>query len=131
MADVDAAPILQQNIIALNKCPSNYRNLWRQAVAEVNQAGQSSDPQVCKGAEITLALLPNMLLRAPSALERNMSTRQKMDTRFALFFAGQWQPLVENISLSSVRTYESEGLRIPRNQVIGQDIFEENHIKSS
>ena len=92
MADVDMAPILQQNIIALNKCPSNYRNLWRQAVVEVNQAGQSSDPQVCKGAEITLALLPNMLLRAPSA-------RQKMNTRFALFFAGQWQPLVENISL--------------------------------
>ena len=44
MADVDEAPILQQNIIALNKCPSNYRNLWRQAVAEFNQAGQSSDP---------------------------------------------------------------------------------------
>ena len=91
MAQVDAAPILQQNIIALNKCPTHFRNLWRFAVAEVNQAGQSPDPLTRKGAEITLALLPNMLLRAPSPDERLMSTRQKMDARFAKFFAGTSQ----------------------------------------
>ena len=79
MANVDAVPILQQNIICLEKCPTNYRNLWRQALLEVNIAGQSNDEVIRKGAEISLALLPNMLLRAPSALERNMSTRQKVD----------------------------------------------------
>ena len=87
MATIDALPILKQNIIALNKCPAHYRNLWRFAVTEVNQAGQSSDPIIRKGAEITLALLPNMLLRAPSTEERLLSTRQKMDSRFAKFFA--------------------------------------------
>ena len=44
MAQVDATPTLQQNIIALNKCPTHYGNLWRFAVAKVNQAGQFPDP---------------------------------------------------------------------------------------
>ena len=57
MATVDAVPILQLNIIALNKCPANYRNLWRHTVSEVNQVGQSDEPIVRKGAEIILALL--------------------------------------------------------------------------
>ena len=95
MADIDAADILMQNIIAVGKCPTHHRNLWRQAIAEVNHAGQSPEPQICKGAEVTLALLPNMLLRAPSALERCMSTRHKMDLRFA---------------------------RLPRNQVVHSDL---------
>ena len=97
MADVDALPILQLNIIALEKCPANYRNLWRLALAEVNQAGQSNTDRIRKGAEVTLALLPNMLLRAPSAAERLIGTRQKMDTRFAKFFSGQFNLLVEDI----------------------------------
>ena len=53
MAGVDAVPILKQNIIALDKCPTNYRNLWRLALTEVNQAGQSDDEMIRKGAEIT------------------------------------------------------------------------------
>ena len=77
MASIDAVPILKQNIIALDKCPTHFRNLWRFAVSEVNQAGQSHDPVIRRGAEFTLALLPNMLLRAPSAKERLMSTRQE------------------------------------------------------
>ena len=52
-------------------------------MAEVNQAGQSPGPLICKGAEVTLAQL---LIRALSALERNTGTRQMMDTRFAIFF---------------------------------------------
>ena len=98
-------------------------------MAEVNHAGQSSDPQTCKGAEVTLALLPNMLLRAPSALERCMSTRQKMDLPFAKFFSGNWDELLDAIPLSSVCTYEQEGLRIPRNQIRGQDFYEEAQVK--
>ena len=128
MADVDAIPILQQNIIALEKCPANYRNLWRTALAEVNQAGQSNDDRTRKGAEVTLALLPNMLLRAPSAAERLISTRQKMDTRFAKFFGGQFDLLVEDIHLSSTRTYEQEGLRIPRSHTLTPDLQEEKNI---
>ena len=81
MAQVDAYPILKQNMIALDKC--HCRNLWRFVVAEVNQAGQSPDSLVRKGAEIMLALLPNMLIRAPPSEERLMSTRQMMDARFA------------------------------------------------
>ena len=88
MADVDAIPILQRNIIALDKCLSNYRNLWRLALAEVNQAGQSGRDRIRKGAKVTLALLPNMLLRAPSAAESAISTRQKMDMRCVKFFGG-------------------------------------------
>ena len=47
MAEVDAAEILKQNIIGLEKCPTNYKNLWQHTVAEVNQAGHSQDPMVC------------------------------------------------------------------------------------
>ena len=103
MASVDAATILKMNIAALDKPPAKYKTLWRQAVAEVNSAGNSLNEQIRKGAEITLALLPNMLLRAPSAQERLMSTRQKMDIRFAKFFSGQLSILVEDIQLSSTR----------------------------
>ena len=77
---------------------------------EVNQAGQSDDEMIRKGAEITLALLPNMLLRAPSALERNMSTSQKMDIRFSKFFSGQLTELLQDITLSRVKTCKEEGL---------------------
>ena len=103
MASVDAATILKMNIVALDKPPAKYKTLWRQAVAEVNSAGNSPNEEIRKGAEITLALLPNMLLRAPSAQERLMSTRQKMDIRFAKFFSGQLSILVEDIQLSSTR----------------------------
>ena len=54
MAIIDAVPILQLNIIALNKCPQNFRNVWRHALTEVNMAGQSEGPVIRKGAEITL-----------------------------------------------------------------------------
>ena len=118
MVTVDALPILQQNIIALNKCPTHYRNLWHFAVTEVNQAGQSSDPIILKGAEITLALLPNMLLRVPSTEERLMSTRQKMDSRFAKFFAGDFDGQIRDIPQSSVRAYELHGLRPPEHTSI-------------
>ena len=129
MADINAADILKQNIIALDKCPMHHHNLWRQAIAKVNHAGQSPDPQIGKGAETTLALLPNMLLRAPSALERWMTTRHKMDLHFARFFSGNWEDLIEAIPLSSISTYEQEGLRIPRTQVRGQNMLEESQIK--
>ena len=52
-----------------------------------------------------------------------------MDLRFAQFFAGNWDTLIVNIPLLSVSTYEHEGLRIPRDQVRGQDLFEEGQIK--
>ena len=88
MATVDAHLILKQNIIALDKCSSHYRNLWRFAVSEVNQAGHSLHPVACKGTEITLALLPNMLLRTPSAEICLMSARQKMDQTFQILCRG-------------------------------------------
>ena len=128
MATIDALPILKQNIIALNKCPAHYRNLWRFAVTEVNQAGQSSDPIIRKGAEITLALLPNMLLRAPSTEERLLRTGQKMDSRFAKFFAGDFDGLISDIPQSSVRAYEQNGLRPPRTHIDQPEIQEERAI---
>ena len=46
-----------------------------------------------------------MLLRAPSAEECLMSTRQKMDSRFAEFFAGHFAGLIQEIhSLASEHT---------------------------
>ena len=108
MATIDALPILKQNIIALG--------------------GQSSDPIIRKGAEITLALLPNMLLRAPSTEERLLSTRQKMDSRFAKFFAGDFDGLISDIPQSSVRAYEQNGLRPPRTHIDQPEIQEERAI---
>ena len=102
MADIDALCILKMQIIALDKYPYNYRK----AVAEVNQAGQSENHLICKGAEVTLALLPNMLLRALSAVERNMSTRQKMDSCFSKIFAGQWTELVHDMKKRAVEFQE-------------------------
>ena len=126
MASVDAATILKMNIVALDKPPAKYKTLWRQAVAEVNSAGNSPNEQTRKGAEITLALLPNMLLRAPSAQERLMSTRQKMDIRFAKFFSGQLSILVEDIQLSSTRRREEDGIRIPH--VFSESTYQEKAI---
>ena len=128
MASVDAATILKMNIVALDKPPAKYKTLWRQAVAEVNSAGNSPNEQTRKGAEITLALLPNMLLRAPSAQERLMSTRQKMDIRFAKFFSGQLSILVEDIQLSSTRRLEVDGIRIPRSHVSSESTYQEKAI---
>ena len=130
MAIIDAVPILKQNIIALDKCPTNYRNLWRLALTEGNQAGQSDDEMIRKGAEITLALLPNMLLRAPSALEQNMSTRQKMDFRFSKFFSGQWTELLKDITLSSVKTsLRRRRSSNSRSYVFSQEVFEERQVQ--
>ena len=88
MTAIDATPILKANIIVMDKIPFQFRDNWRMAVSEVNQACTSSDQLVKKGAEIVLALLPSMLLRAPSAAERLVSTRVKMGTRFVKFSQG-------------------------------------------
>ena len=77
-----------------------------------------------KGAEITLALLPNMLLRAPLAQEQLMSTRQKMDIRFAKFFSGQLSILVEDIQLSSTRRKEEDGKRIATSYIFSESTYE-------
>ena len=82
------------------------------SVSEVNQAGQSPDRLTRKGAEITLALVPNMLLRAPSAEERLMSTKQKMDSRFTKFFSGDFASLVNDIPLSNVGACEMQGFKL-------------------
>ena len=67
-----------------------------------------------------MALLPNMLLRAPSTEERLMSTRQKIDSRFSKFFAGDFDGLLKGIPQSSVRAYELHGLRPPEHTSIWQ-----------
>ena len=80
MTAIDATPILKANIIVMDKIPFQFRDNWRMAVSEVNQACTSSDQLVKKGAEIVLAFLPSMLLRAPSVAEWLVSTRVKMGT---------------------------------------------------
>ena len=72
-----------------------------------------------------LALLPNMLLQAPSAAERLQSTREKMGTRFGRFFAGEFLSDVEVIWQSSVRVLEQE-LWVPRSHVYSEKAHEEN-----
>jgi hypothetical protein len=88
----------------------------------------SSDIQK-KGAEIILALLPSMLLRAPSAAEKLLSTRVKMLKRFGKFFAGEFQSLINDIALSSTRTYEELGFRIPRSHIYADQDHEKKSIK--
>ena len=100
----------------------------RQAITEMNQAGNSQSDLVRKGAEITQAFLPNMLLRSPSLQERLMSTRKKMDTRFAKFFAAQFPQLVEDISLSSAQKQQQDGIRIPRSHVFSKAVFNEKAV---
>jgi hypothetical protein len=90
MAAIDAMPILKTNIVAMDKILIQLRASWRMAVSEVNLACKAADPLVKKGAEITLALLPNMLLRAPSAAERLQITRVKIGTRFGKKFVGHF-----------------------------------------
>ena len=131
MSAIDATPILKANIIVMEKIPYQFRASWRMAVAEVNQACMTADPQQKKGAEITLALLPSMLLRAPSAAKRMISTRVKMGTRFGKFFAGDFHELVQGILDSSVRTYEELGFRIPRSHVYTEQTHEEKAIRKA
>ena len=61
---------------------------------------ESSDPNIQKGAETVIALLPNMLLRAPNAAERDMNTRQKYAARFKKFWEGRFQGLIDDIATS-------------------------------
>ena len=91
ISDIDAVPVpvLKQNIIALYKYQMNCRNFWRLGRMKVSQARQSDHGLITKGAGITLGLLPNMLLRALSALERNMRIWQNMDIQFSKFLSGQ------------------------------------------
>jgi hypothetical protein len=117
MTAIDATPILKANIIVMDKFSFQFRDNWRMAVSEVNQACTSSDQLVKKGAEIVLALLPSMLLRAPSAAERLVSTRVKMGARFGKFFAADFLALIEDTTESSVRSYEQQGIRLPRSHV--------------
>ena len=42
MAAVDALQILNKNIVAMDRCPAHDRTLWRQAIAETNNAGSDS-----------------------------------------------------------------------------------------
>ena len=100
------------------------------AVSKVNQACTSSDQLVKKGAEIVLALLPSMLLRASSAAERLASTRVKMGTRFGKFFAGDFLALIEDTTQSSVRSYEQQGIRVPRSHVFSEETHEENMLST-
>ena len=58
-----------------------------------------------------------------------MSIRQKMDIRFSKFFSGQWTELLWDITLSSVKTYEEEGLQIPRSHIFSQKVFEERQVQ--
>ena len=79
-----------------------------------------------KGAEITLTVLPNMLLQVPSAAERSMST---MHLRFSKIFRGDFTSLVQDIHLPSVsvRTYEKEGMCIPRSHAFSQEMVEQKN----
>ena len=128
MTAIDATPILKANIIVMDKIPFQFRDNWRMAVSEVNQACTSSDQLVKKGAEIVLALLPSMLLRAPSAAERLVSTRVKMGTRFGKFFAGDFLALIKDTTQSSVRSYKQQGICVPRSHVFSEETHEENVI---
>jgi hypothetical protein len=112
----------------MDKKPIQFRASWRMAVSEVNLACKAADLLVKKGAEITLALLPNMLLRAPSAAERLQSMRVKMGTTFGKFFAGHFMSLVDDITKSSVRTLQEQGLRVPRSHVYSEEAREEKVI---
>ena len=125
IAGVDILLILKQKIIALDKCPVNYSALWRQAVAEANHAGQSSDPLVCKGAEIALALLSNTT-QSPLGSGKKHENSPKNGHSICPLLCGQWDTLVSNIPQSSVKIYEEEGLRIPHNHIVRQEVFEEN-----
>ena len=45
----------------------------------INGAMKSRDPMVKKGAEMMLALAPNILIRAPNAAKRQIKHPSKMD----------------------------------------------------
>ena len=67
------------------------KNQWRLALPETNKAMKSTNQEIKKGAEVILALAPNMLFRAPNSRERELSTRAKWSTRFNKFWAGDFQ----------------------------------------
>ena len=117
MTTVYAIPILQQNIIAVQKCPDQFKTQWRSVLATVDSAMKSTDANISKGAEITLALLPNMLFRSPNARERDLSTRAKWTARFRKFWSGDFRLQVGDIPNSSAKhsnqpTYASPGINL-------------------
>ena len=58
-----------------------------------------------------------------------MSTRQKMEARFPIFFVGDFAALVRDILLSSVRSYEQQGLHPPRTHINNPEIQVERAIR--
>ena len=57
-------------------------------LAEINESMKSSDPEIKKEAEITRALVPSVVFRAPNANERDLSTQTKWSARFNKFWTG-------------------------------------------
>ena len=80
--------ILKLSIVAVNKCPEQFKYQWRTVLHTINEAMKSRGTEIKKGAEIILAMTPNMLFRAPNAWERDLSTRAKWTIRFRTFWAG-------------------------------------------
>ena len=85
------------------------QNQWRLALAEINKAMKSTNQEIKKGAEVILALAPNMLFRAPNSRERELST-SKMVYQIQ-------QVLGRRFSVPSTRhpNIQLEGLRDSRN----------------
>ena len=94
---IDALPILQQNIIAVEKCPEQSKAQWRLALTEINTAMNSSNQAVNKSAEIILAFAPSTLFKFPNTQERNLRTRENRIARFAKFWRGDFTSLIGDI----------------------------------
>ena len=116
---------MQQNILAVNRCPEQFKNQWRLALAEINEAMKSTNQEIKKGAKVILALAPNMIFRAPNSRERELSTRAKWSTRFNKFWAGDFQSLVLDIPTSSFRALETAGIRITREHLRTEEVQDE------
>ena len=74
VCNVDSEQILKQKIGKVRKCPDHFKDQWRQVIQTINSAIKSRDILVKKGAEMVLALAPNILFRASNAEERQLST---------------------------------------------------------
>ena len=75
----------------------------------INEAMKSRDTEVKKGAEIMLAMAPNVLFRSPN-VGRDLSTRAKWTIRFTTFWAGDFASLINDIPSSSYSTLQREGI---------------------
>ena len=107
-AEVDVQTYLKNRIVTVKQMPKSFVAQWRMVCCATQRAALSTAyPLVSLGGWKAFILLPMMILRSPTGMERDLPTRTKWLTRFAKFWGGNLRTLLEESRQSSTQNIRS------------------------